>query len=151
MSSDYVIAAISPTNQGFKIAFTDPEDFLLDWMEFGEEEIYRMIRYLGEQKEYCNELRIVGCPNDRWPLGLPKIFEAFGHNLSWVDPELVRQVMQHMAEWNRRRKYHRARTLGHLYRLDIKNYAIEPKDIAIEWERKVAQEIISECEWHNRR
>jgi len=150
-SSDYVIAAICPTHLGFKIAFTDPDDFLLDWMDFGEEEIYQMMRYLRDQKKGCNDLRVIGCPNDRWPLGLVKIFEGYGHRPQWVDPELARQVVRHQAEWNRRRKYHRARTLGHLYRLEDKNFMLpDPKVIVTEWERRVAQESISECDYYNR-
>jgi len=151
MSGEYVTAAISPTDSGFKIAFTDSEDFLLDWIEFGEEEISRMIRYLKEQKECCKELRVITCPLDRWPLGLAKLIEGFGYRLHWVEPELVRQVMRHTADWNRRRKYHRARTMAHLYRLEDRNYILpDPLVIATQWERKVAQEIISECDCYDR-
>lgn len=146
--SDYVIAAISPTDSGFKIAFTDPNDTLMDWMEFEDEEICRMMRYLTQQKKSCNDLRVIGCPYDRWTLGLVKILEGYGHGPQWLEPELARQVMHHTVEWDRRRNYHRARTLGHLYRLNEKHFILDPQVVALEWERKVAQEIVSECDWH---
>ncbi|MGV8123796.1 MAG: hypothetical protein AB2L14_28950 [Candidatus Xenobiia bacterium LiM19] len=135
MSSDYVAAAISPTDSGFKIAFTDPDDSLLDWMEFDNEEIYQMIRYLTDQKRGCNGLCVIGYPYDRWPLGLVKILEEYGHKPRWVEPELTRQVMQHMILWTTRRKYHRARTLGYLYRLNDNHSVLPfPETIAFQWQ-----------------
>lgn len=149
MASDYVVAAVCPTTTGFKIAFTDPYDSLLDWAHFDHEEICQMMRYLTEQKKGCNDLRIVGDPDDEWPLGIVKIFEGYGNGPRWLEPALVRQVMRQMAEWNKRRKYHQARTLGHLYRLNDRDFILpDPYIIARRWERKVAQEIVSECDWH---
>jgi hypothetical protein len=146
MLSDFVIAAISLTGSGFKIAFADPDDILLDRMEFENEEIYQLMHYLTEQQESYNDLRVIGCPYDQWTLSLVKILEGYGHKLRWVDPELTRQVMRHTVDWNRRRQYHRARTLGHLYRLNDEHFILDPLEVALNWERKVAQENFSKCD-----
>jgi hypothetical protein len=144
---DYTIAAICPVPSGFKIAFTDPNDSLIDCMEFGEEEIHQMMRFLTQQKFLHLDLRLVACPDDYWwTLSLVKTFEGYGHKLGWVDPELTRQVLRHSALWSKRRKFHNARTLGHIYRLSDNSPDLpESQVVASLWERKVAQETISEC------
>lgn len=145
---DYTIAAICPSPSGFKIAFTDPNDSLIDWIEFDREEIHQMMRFLTQQQHLHLDLRLIACPDEYWwTLSLVKSFELYGHKLGWVDPELTRQVVKHSARWNKRRKFHLARTLGHLYRLSDNNYSDlpEPQIIASRWECKVARDIAIEC------
>lgn len=116
---------------------------LIHALECKPHESERAANWIGRIAQAHAQVRVVGSPLDDWPAGLEQQLREHGLTVDWLPPRIMKAIFYPLHTWNRRRRLHRARLLGYLA-MENCHDSFDAVEVAREWERQVAQEILTE-------